>query len=565
MKSRLNMSKVALAACVAHSALLVGCGGGGSGNSGFGLGAVTPPPAAGGNPPPPADAQPVSLQTKCPTLAGVALDATTTIVSASIVSGSFTPPGATTPITMPESCRIVGVAKPVPDSNINFEVWLPASNWNQKFLSSYEGGFGGYINYGAMAQTLARGYATASTDQGHVDPQGGVGGDWIVGHPERVTDFGYRGKHVTTLAAKAAIKGFYGVAPTKSYFAGCSGGGREGLMELQRYPDDFDGYLIGSPAFDWTGQTTLWAWENQAFGDPASQIPSVKLPALKAATLAQCDAVDGVTDGIITNPRKCTFNPDVLLCPAGTDSNACLTAPQLTALKKVYQGPRDSANRQLFPGPEIGAETDAKNWETFVTGTFIRMSLGLFTYGRMLYNITDYNPNQFNFDTDADLMRATLGSELNATDADLRVQKAKGKKVLHYVGWADAALSPQGSIDYYEAVAAQVGGVDKAQEFYKLYMVPGMTHCSGGPGPNSFGHAGDVYNPSGTAKDDITKALEDWVEKGQAPDVITATKYTNDVITSPVVMKRPLCAWPKVQKYVSGDPNVETSFVCSAP
>jgi tannase/feruloyl esterase len=524
----------------------------------------------GGDDSPPAQAQPLSLKEKCPTLTGVALDATTTITSASVISGSFTPPGTTTPLTdVPESCRIVGVAKPVPDSNINFEVWLPISNWNEKFMSASEAGFAGLITWGELKKNVLRGYATAGTDMGHVDPTT-VGGDWIVGHPERVKDWGYRGKHVTTVAAKAAIEQFFGMAPKKSYYVGCSGGGHEGMLELQRYPDDFDGYVIGAPASDWTGQTTRWAWENRVFADAASQIPNDKLPALQAATLAQCDAVDGVKDGIISNPRACTFNPDVLLCPAGTDTNACLTTPQLTALKKVYQGPRDSANRQLFPGNEIGAETSlnargAANWPSFVTGPFIRMTLGLFTYGRMLHNVTDWDPMRFSFDTDPDLMRAVLGPDINATDADLRVQKAKGIKILHYHGWADGALSPQASISYYEAVAAQVGGIDKAQEFYKLYMVPGMVHCAGGPGPNHIGNEDYPYNPNATAKDDLVKALEQWVEKGQAPDTITATKYTNDNITSPVIMKRPVCPWPKVQKYVSGDPNVESSFVCSAP
>lgn len=568
MKNRWSMRMTALA-CVAQTALVVGCGGGGDGGGQVG---VMSPPAGGGNANPPPATQPISLQEKCGTLAGAALDATTMITSASVVSGSFTPPGGTAPVTgVPESCRLVGVAKPVPGSNINFEVWLPTSNWNQKFLSAFEGGLAGYINYPSVLQSLARGYATAGTDIGHVDPAGGTGGDWIVDHPERVTDFGHRGKHIQTVAAKAAIQLFYGAPPAKSYFAGCSGGGREGLMELQRYPDDYDGYVIGAPANNWTGQTTRWAWDNQALANPASQIPSAKLPALKAATLAQCDAVDGVTDGIITNPRACTFNPDVLECAAGTDTNACFTAPQVTALKKIYQGPRDSASRQLFPGSEIGAEDDANpapsNWDFFITGPIIRMTLGFWTYGRMLHNLTDWDPLNFNFDTDSALMQSVLGPKINATNSDLRIQKAKGIKIIHYHGWADAALSPQESINYYQSVVAQAGGIDKAQEFYKLYMVPGMVHCGGGPGPNvfgPFGNAGDTYIPNGTAKNDMIKALEDWVEKGQAPDTITATKYINDDIRSPVVMKRPLCPWPKVQKYVSGDPNIESSFVCSA-
>jgi feruloyl esterase len=498
-------------------------------------------------------------------MTNTSLDATTSVVSATLVKDKFVAPDTTKAsyAGIPEVCRIVGIAKPVADSNIGFEVWLPLENWNSKFLSAGEGGYAGQISYRAMAINVNRGYATASTDGGHVGTSS-VDGDWIVGHPERVIDWGYRAKHIQTVAAKQTIERFYGKLPTRSYFAGCSNGGRSGLMELQRYPDDYDGYVIGSPAFNWTGQTTYWAWMNQAFSTAASQIPSAKLPALKAATLAQCDGIDGVVDGIISNPRACKFNPDVLQCAAGQDNNSCFTAPQVAALKKIYQGPQDSAGRQLFPGDEVGAETDLSNWDQFVTGTGVRHSLGLYTYGRMLHNVTDYDPAQFNFDTDPAILRAVLGTKVNAVDTDLRLQKEKGIKVLHYVGWADAALSPQGSIDYYESVAAKVGGMAKAQEFYKLYMVPGMVHCFGGPGPSDFGQW--VYDPKGSAKDDIIKALEQWVEKGETPDTITATKFaTTADITAPVVMKRPLCPHPKVQKFVGGDSNIASSFVCSVP
>lgn len=539
--STYQLRRALAAGACSTATILVACGSGGNGDS--------------------ASVQPLSLAERCPTLAGTTLDATTTISTASLISGSFTPPGSTTALTgVPEVCRVVGVAKPTADSNINFEVWLPTSTWNKKYLSSTEGGLHGSISYGDMRNSVLRGYATASTDTGH----SAADANWMINHPERVIDAGYRGKHLQTVAAKATIKAFYGQAPEKSYMAGCSGGGRQSLMELQRYPDDYDGYVIGAPANNWTGQSTYWALMNQAFNDPASKIPDAKIPAIKAATLAQCDAIDGVTDGIISDPRVCNFNADVLACPAGQDTNQCLTAPQLTALKKVLQGPRDSSGRQLFPPNQVGAETDNNNWSFFITSDAgPRNFLGRQVFG-MLYNVppANYDVMSFDFDTDPKLLVAQLGGILDATNPDLRVQKSKGIKVLHYHGWQDAALSPPESINYYEKVIASMGGLAQTQDFYKLYMVPGMVHCSGGPGPNHFGQPHVSNVPAATAREDIIKALEEWVEKGQAPDTIIATKHTNDDPTRPALLRRPLCPYPKVQKYIGGDPAAASSFAC---
>lgn len=483
-------------------------------------------------------------------------------ISIENVSLTTSAPGSTVPV--PEFCRVIGVARPSSDSNINFEVWLPTSTWNGKYLSSFEGGFAGLIIYPWMVVNLQRGYATAATDTGHVARDT----FWMVGHPERVTDYGYRGKHLQTVAAKALIEAFYGTGPKFSYFNGCSNGGRQGLMELQRYPDDYDGYIIGAPANNWTGQTTYWMWMNQAFADPASLIADAKLPAIQAAALAQCDALDGVIDNVITDPRACNFNPDVLACPAGEDNNQCLTPPQLTALKEIYQGPRNSAGRQLFPPDEPGAEAvmgpGGLNFSAYVTGpNSARVTLGTRTVGGMLYNTTSYDPMSFNFDVDPQTLDAQLGPILNATSPDLRVQKAKGIKVLHYHGWNDAALAPRETIKYYQWVASAMGGLAKTRDFYRLYMVPGMVHCSGGLGPNTFGQHLAPFVPSATPQEDIVKALEQWVEQGVAPDHLIATKYMNDSVSQGVVSRRPLCPFPQVQRYNgSGDPNLESNFTC---
>ena len=494
---------------------------------------------------------------------GAGVEGNISLLTASLnTGGSFTPPGTTTPIAgIPGFCRITGVAKPSPDSHINFEVWMPAANWNKKYLSVGEGGLHGTINYAGLADGVRRGYATASTDAGH----SAADRWWMVGHAEKVIDAGYRGKHLQTVAAKAAIRAYYDEAPQRSYHAGCSGGGRQGLMSLQRYPDDFDGYVIGAPANNWTGQTANWINKGLALADPAAVIPADKLPAIQAAAVKQCDAVDGLTDGIISEPRRCQFKPDVLACSsAHADSTACLTKPQLAALKRIIKGPVDSSGRQIFPGEEPGTDMIAASAPNFVD------RLGVTTVSGLVYNRTDWDFHTFNFDRDQKVMEEKIGHIFDANDTDLRKQKAKGIKVIQYHGWVDQALSPGESINYYERVTKQMGGVKQTQDFYRLFMAPGMAHCTGGAGPNKFGQSGGgSVGPlvaGSTAVDDVVKALERWVEEGVAPDQLIATKYTNDVITEPALSRRPLCPYPQVQTYKgSGDPNIASSFSCVAP
>ncbi len=492
---------------------------------------------------------------------GPALDGNISLVAASPIEGSFTPPGATAPLTgFPGLCRVAGVAKPSRDSEINFEVWLPNGSWNSKYLSVGEGGLHGTINYAGLADGVRRGYATASTDAGH----SAADRWWMVGHPEKVIDAGYRGKHLQTIAAKAVIRAHYDEAPRWSYHAGCSGGGRQALMSLQRYPGDFDGFVIGAPANNWTGQTTNWINKALAFADAASVIPAEKLPAIQAAVAAQCDAIDGVSDGIVSDPRRCSFNPDALACsPAKENGPKCLTPPQLAALKRIFRGPVDSKGKQLFPGEEFGTDILAASGQNFVD------RLGATTVGGLVLDRTDWDFRKFDFDRDSKMMEAKIGRIFNATDANLRAQKAKGIKVIQYHGWADQALSPGESIDYYERVVASMGGVAETQAFYRLFMAPGMAHCGGGPGPNKFGQSGGQsvapLVTGSTASDDVVKALERWVEEGIAPDRLIATKYRNDAVTEPALIRRPLCPYPQVQKYNgTGDPNVASSFSCVA-
>jgi feruloyl esterase len=464
---------------------------------------------------------------------------------------------------VPAFCRVAAEVSPTADSAIKLEVWLPASGWNGKYQGQGNGGFAGMIGYPALGAAIKRGYATAGTDTGH------AGGDaaWALGHPEKVIDFGYRAIHEMTLKAKAIIEAFYGDHAQRSYFASCSDGGREALMEARRFPQDYDGILAGAPANFWTHLLAGTMWVVQATTlDQASYIPAGKLPAIGAAVLAACDALDGVTDGILNDPRQCHFDPATLLCK-GADSDSCLTAPQLTALQKIYAGPRDSAGHQLFPGYLPGAEEGPGGWTPWITGSGPGHSL-LFFFGTqyftdMVYEQAGWDYKTFNVDQATKLADSKTAQALNATDPHLELFRARGGKLIMYHGWGDAAIPAPNTIDYYNSVVATMGR-RKADSFLRLYMAPGMQHCGGGPGPNSFGQGANYppYDP----EHNIYTALEQWVEKGAAPSKIIATKYVSDVNPAQgVKMTRPLCPYPEVAKYRgTGDTNDAANFVCAA-
>jgi hypothetical protein len=267
----------------------------------------------------------------CKDLLRAALPDTTVTVAQSIPAGSFTPPYGNPIDKLPAFCRVAGVIKPTSDSYIRFEVWLPASGWNGKYLGVGNGGFAGSIGYNSLGGNLKRGYATAGTDTGHEGDAEDA--SWAFHHPEKVIDFGYRALHLTTANAKSLIEAFYSRLPRRSYFDSCSDGGREALMEAQRFPADFDGILAGAPANNWTHMLAAGVDVGKAiYGDPAGYIPGIKFPAISAAVLAACDARDGVKDGILNDPTRCHFDPSVMLCK-GEETRSCLTAPQVASLK----------------------------------------------------------------------------------------------------------------------------------------------------------------------------------------------------------------------------------------
>jgi hypothetical protein len=512
----------------------------------------------------------------CEGLAQLELQEAKVVSAETVAAGAFTPPGNMSPWivgdpsfykTLPAFCRVVAEATPSADSDIKIEVWLPpntegGSGWNGNFRGQGNGGFAGEIYYHDLGLAVRGGYAAASTNTGHSGEA--TEASWALGHPEKVTDFGYRGIHEMTRVAKAVTKAYYGNKLQHSYFAGCSNGGRQALMEAQRFPEDYDGILAGAPANLWTGLLTKALSDAQALTlDPASYIPSSKLPAIARAVNVACDAQDGVTDGIVNDPRQCHFDPAAMLCKDG-DSDACLTAPQITTLKKLYQGPRDAKGNEIFPGYVPGAEEGPGGWGTWITGAGPGKSL-MFAFGggyfsNMVYEKAGWNYKEANIDQALQAAVEKTAGKLNATDANLAAFKARGGKLIVYHGWNDPAISALGTINYYNSVAARMGQ-STTDAFVRLYMAPGVQHCAGGPGPDSFGQGGsDSKDP----RRNMELALEQWVQKGNAPSAIIATKDAEGAQANTAKMTRPLCPYPQVAKYKGqGDPNDAANFVCA--
>jgi len=500
-----------------------------------------------------------SSASSCESLKSLALPNTTIVAAEMVAAGPYAPPGrggpppaaapaagrggrgpAAPPLVLPAHCRVNAILKPSPDSEIEMEAWLPAfadgsggqAGWNGKFQFVGGGGWAGIISFPAMASALQEGYATASTDTGH------KGGNalFAINHPEKVIDFAYRAVHETTVQTKAMIAKYYDRAPRLSYWNGCSTGGRQGLMEAQKYPEDFDAIIAGAPA---NYQTHLHAWDLSvavpALKDPAAAVPAAKLTMLNKAAIDACDANDGIKDGLINNPRTCKFDPSVLLCK-GADSESCLTAPQLESVKRAYGTTKMKSGEAVFPGKEPGSET---GWGVLAGQQAPGVSVGSF---QVAYNDANWEAKTFDLDRDLKITDEKIGSIINAVNPDLSPFKAHGGKLLLYHGWDDTAISPGNAINYYESVLKKMGG--KQDQFVRLFMAPGMQHCGGGPGPNQVNYMA---------------VIERWRENNVAPDTMTAYHVTNNRVD----MTRPLCPYPQVATYRgAGSVNDAANFVC---
>jgi hypothetical protein len=485
----------------------------------------------------------------------------------SVTAGAFTPPKLRRSVPV-AFCRVAGTLTPTTDSDIKFELWLPLNGWTGRYESVGNGGFAGAIRYDSMTGPVIGGSAVASTDDGHSAPAVGPGSaSWALGHPQKVIDYGYRAVHLTALAGKAITAAFYAKPPHHSYFAGCSKGGQEAFMEAQRYPNDFDGIIAGAAANRWTDMFSSFSWSEKInLASPAAYISKADVAKIAATVLGACDSLDGVKDGLVSDPLRCRVEP----------SEIDLTSEQRRTLAQLYAGPVG-----LYPGQARGGE--GVQWASVISGPSFEAAAsdaeqsmyGDGFFANFLYQDPSWTFRRFELDKTPALARAKLGSVMNSDSTDLSRFEAHGGKLIQFHGWADAIVTPLGGIEYYEKVAAaraarsrhaahvvaKSDAMTKMQGFYRLFLAPGMGHCGGGPGPNSFGQQGG----DGDGDHDLMVALEEWVEKGVAPQRILASRFSVVNQERKVLITRPLCAFPRVAVYVgAGNPNVAENFTCKA-
>jgi feruloyl esterase len=523
-----------------------------------------------------------TAQQSCEKLKDLKVDHVSIVTAMPIAPGPLKPapgiPFKLPEVTVPRHCEVTGIARPTSDSEIGFTLWLPpAETWNGKYMQRGNGGWAGSIQPVVLAAPLMHGYAVAATDDGH--PTQGIMPDasWAVGHPEKLIDFGYRALHETAMLSKKIVEAYYGKGAGRAYFSGCSDGGREALMEAERYPEDFDGIIAGAPANHWTHHFTGFVWNEIALnGKPESKLGVEKLPAIEKAALAACDALDGVKDGLIQDPRQCHFDASVLLCK-GAESADCLTQPQIDALNKIYAGPKDPrSGEQIYPGYEPGTEAEQGGWGLWILGVSAQSLFGNSFFGQAVHEDSKWDWRTMDFERDVKLADEKTGAILNSYNPDLRSFRDHGGKLIEYHGWGDGAIAPRDSIAFYEKVELFLKSYPDPRStnpadiraFYRLFMVPGMQHCAGGPGPTSFGNdefaAGKDFPDD--ADHDMVLALDRWVTQGVAPEKLIGTgKIGADVKSGNqgVRITRPLCVYPATARYKGqGDTNAAENFEC---
>jgi feruloyl esterase len=457
----------------------------------------------------------------------------------------------------PEFCQVTGLLSP----EIAFEVSLPA-RWNGRFYMFGNGGYAGQalddpFQIAQRNAALQTGFAVAQTNTGH-DARQEPGASFVMSNPRKAIDYAYRAVHLTAVTARAITADYYGKPVSRAYWNSCSNGGRQGLIEAQRYPADFDGIVANAPWLDSTGFTIGAMWNEKALSE--APVTEAQLLLVADKVMAKCDAVDGLKDGLIDDPRQCDFNPtrDVPACSADHEGEDCLTTPQATAIARVYGGPV-SNDKPYFPGFEPGSEAVmnlfgggiGSGWMNVIVSP--RPDVAPADFGlaenMMRYLVhkppkPDYDYRTFDFNRDIHLLD-DWGKLANAKDADLSAFRQRGGKLLMTHGWSDTILQPQVSINYYQQAVAENG--PDTPDFFRLFMVPGMAHCNGGTGP-------DLHDPM--------TAIINWVEQGRAPDSIVA----NRVVNNQVLRTRPLCPYPKVARYTGqGSIDDAANFRCVTP
>jgi feruloyl esterase len=537
-----------------------------------------------------------ALATECRDLTGVTLAHATVSSAEPIDSGMFSADGtgrapaashklslpATPAAGLPAFCRVRGLSTPVAGSEIGFEVWLPqAKDWTRRLHMVGNGGYSSNIYYAQMAARIRAGDVAVGTDTGHQ----GSELTFAIGHPESIIDFAHRAVHESVLAAKDLTKAYYGASPAFSYFSGCSTGGYQGLMAAQRHPEDFDGIIAGDPGNNRSNLNLAFLWQflsNHAQGDNDHQIvPNAKLLLINHAIVKRCDRLDGAADGVINDPRICHFDVRSLQCARG-DAPNCLTRAQVDAVARMYAGPRDArTGKAIYPGYLLGSEgvladesDELPGWSAYWSNPKRPnepQRADFFRY--WVFNDSHWDWWKFNWGSDIDVIDRTVGSVFNATSTDLSRFKSHHGKLIMFMGWQDPVGAAGEAIGYYQGVEAAAPGASQAerrrqtQAFLRLYMVPGMAHCAGGPGATHFSTATrDSDPPVSDAQHDMALALQDWVERDIAPESLIATKFDNARGSDRrAVFQRPLCVYPNVARYKGGPTTAAESFACVAP
>jgi feruloyl esterase len=478
-------------------------------------------------------------------------------------AGTYQAPGAAEMRDMPAFCRVHGSITPVPESRIGFELWLPDTGWNGKLEMFGNGGYSSKLAYGNLAEQLKRGYAVLGTDTGHSgdDPV------FASGHAEAIVDWGHRAVHASVVSAKPIVTAFYGKPVGHAYFSGCSTGGHQALMEAQRYPSDFDGIIAGDPGHNRTHLNAGFLWQfvtnHRKTEDAAQIIPSAKLAMISAAVLNACRGGDGglATDKFLTVPEACGFQPKDILCKAG-DAPDCLTEAQAGALATMYGGARNTRTGEtIYYGWPKGSENSGHviaslpGWSLYWADPADASRPARTNFWKLwAFNDPNWDWRQFDFDAGMKAVDDRLALVINAMNPDLAAFQAAGGKLIQYHGLADPVVPPRDSIDYFESVQRTIAKSafargDESADFYRLYLAPGMEHCGGGEGANV---------------PDVQRALERWVEEGEAPQQIGATKFVNDKPENGIAFTRPLCPYPQQARYGgAGDSKDAANFACA--
>ena len=436
-------------------------------------------------------------------------------------------------------CRVQGVI----EKEIGFELWLPlASDWNGKFLAGGVGGDAGTYNYADLPRGIDRGYAAATTDTGHK----AADLNWMLGDPMRLQNFEYRAHHLLAVKSKAIIADFYKQTLQHAYFVGCSGGGRQGLKEMQKFPEDYDGILVGAAGPKTPEMTTRRMWELLLRDNNPGLMSAQDWSLVQKHAIESCDANDGVKDGIAENPRQCSLAIDALACK-GEKTAQCLTSNQIAFARRFYEPMLDEDGKAIDSGLLPGVLVDSG-----------RSRLAPATFGQALRKKADWDGKDFSVKKDLPAIRQVM-PDLAADQMDLSAFVKRGGKFIQYSGWMDPAVPANMVVEYHDAVAKAAGGAEKAAEFARLYMVPGMYHCSGGPGADRFGGAGGD-GVSLDAQHDLLSALEEWVERGKAPGAIVAAKMAQDNVQRTHLV----CPYPQSAQFKGGDPDAASSYQCSS-